>query len=193
MKYVKSISLFFVYPMCCFLAGLALGKSQIGENETAVEEELLHTPAVIGNAAENVAESLEVEAGSGAALREPVGSTLPGSTTQSEDVLQAGSGAQSGNALQAGKAALSFGPETGLYETSENAVSAGMTQTIQKGYVITLLNDYVVVYHGDGETVFLFTDIKSGELPEDICEKLTEGLRLPDEGTLYDFLENYTS
>ncbi len=64
---------------------------------------------------------------------------------------------------------------------------------LEKEYYVALLNDYVVVYHADRETIYLFTDIKVGELPEEIRVKLENGIPMMEEGALYDFLENYTS
>ena len=63
----------------------------------------------------------------------------------------------------------------------------------ETGYFISLYNHYVVVYHSDQKTIFLFTDMKAEELPDDVQKDLVKGIFMKDEGELYDFLENYTS
>lgn len=59
---------------------------------------------------------------------------------------------------------------------------------------------YIVVYDGlvavlleDKETLYLQTGMKVLDLPESIQQNLIQGLFIPDEESLFDFLENYTS
>ncbi len=67
-------------------------------------------------------------------------------------------------------------------------------------YVKPSKSFYVVVYDGlvtvlleDKETLYLRTGMKVLNLPEDMQQELIQGMYVPDEESLYDFLENYTS
>lgn len=148
MKYVKSISLFFIYPTCCFLLGVMTGtlvqsyeKSEIIINEPQMQAK----------------ETEELET-----VRE----------TKQEDTMP--------NQYVMSPSAIQQIPEV------QQAV-------VESGYYIALQNNYVVVFHSDRQTVFLSTDIKAEELPEDVQADLAVGMYMTDEGMLYDFLENYTS
>lgn len=143
MKYVKGISLFFVYPACCFLLGIMTGV-------------LFHENA------ESLSEPESI-------LTEPA---------NTEDLMK------QENIL----------PEQ--YVMNPNAVGeVSQTQLTHEktGYYVTINESRIIVYHGDRETVFLSTDIKAEELPEDVQADLHAGMYLENEGMLYDFLENYTS
>lgn len=143
MKYVKGISLFFVYPVCCFLLGIMTG-ILFHENTENLSEP----------------ESILTEHASSEEL------------IKQEDIL----------------------PEQ--YVMSPNAVGeVSLTQQAyeETGYYVTINENRIIVYHGDRETVFLSTDIKVQELPEDVQADLHAGMYLENEGMLYDFLENYTS
>lgn len=120
MKYVKSISLFFVYPLCCFLMGLFIGMDAPDTEEA---------------------------------------DPIPKEAVTNHSVL----------------------------------VQTKQTPVLQEGYFLKNINNHVVVYQMDQETVFLFTEIYVDQLPEEVQEKLEQGIVMPDEGSLYDFLENYTS
>ena len=74
-----------------------------------------------------------------------------------------------------------------------NAFQEMPTEILAEGYYVKNHNNRVVVYHMDQETVFLMTEIYVSELPNDVQEKLNQGIVMTDEGSLYDFLENYTS
>lgn len=51
----------------------------------------------------------------------------------------------------------------------------------------------VVVYLEDRSTVYINTGISLEELPEQIQLQIMDMLFVPDEETLYDFLETYSS
>ena len=159
MKYVKSISLFFVYPACCFLLGLFMGnvfKAEYG-TEIAFSEPQLRQEMTGNIDAEyrddNTAEH-EVN------VKTNRKESLPGQYVMNHNAIQ---------------------------EMIEN------DRTMENGYYMTLLEGYVVVYHGDRQTIFLATDIKAEELPADVQADLNAWMYMDDEGMLYDFLENYTS
>lgn len=51
----------------------------------------------------------------------------------------------------------------------------------------------VTVYYMDRKTVYEYSNIIVDLLPEDIRDKVKQGMYLTDEDALYDFLETYTS
>ena len=56
-----------------------------------------------------------------------------------------------------------------------------------------VMNNYVVVYLEDMKTVYMDTDILLKDLPDDIQQDIIHVMYIPDEESLYDFLENYSS
>ena len=168
MKYVKSISLFFVYPLCCFLAGLSVGFSFIempsaagnGQKEIAGNDIVYEQSAKEDGQRSNEEEQR--------LLKEEQMATQPASD-KSESV--------SGSYI--------------INQSSE--LQAAQPAAVQDGFFVKNLNNYVVIYYMDQETVFLFTEINVNELPKEVQESLNQGMILPNEGSLYDFLENYTS
>lgn len=63
-----------------------------------------------------------------------------------------------------------------------------------KYYYLAVLDNKVVVYQGDGQTVYMETDISAEDLPADILQELLTQKRVVNtEEDLYDFLESYSS
>ena len=60
-------------------------------------------------------------------------------------------------------------------------------------FFITAEDGTITVYEGDGETVYLHTNIDIRPLPEGEQHKLLKGFFVPSEVELFDYLENYTS
>jgi len=145
MKYVKSIGLFFVYPLICLMAGLMIGQSMKVMKEKEQQEEFHYNETITPAPPVIVYDEHDVMNPSAITAVEPL------DTVQKEEL------------------------------------------PVGKGFYIGLYNDYVVVYHNDRKTIFLFTDMKSAQLPVDVQRDLAEGIYMKDEGELYDFLENYTS
>ena len=56
-----------------------------------------------------------------------------------------------------------------------------------------VVDNYVVVYLEDRETVYMDTDILLTELPEELQQEIIQVMFIPDEESLYNFLENYSS
>lgn len=83
-----------------------------------------------------------------------------------------------------------------LLRFSTNQVEVQMNyQYIQptESFYIVAYDNMVVVMLEDKKTVFMDTLIKVTELPLHIQQDILQGLFIPDEESLYDFLENYTS
>lgn len=64
---------------------------------------------------------------------------------------------------------------------------------VEKCYYIKESDGYVTVYESDQKTVYEYTTILVNELPEDIQEKLKDGIKVTSLGQVYGFLENYSS
>lgn len=60
-------------------------------------------------------------------------------------------------------------------------------------FYLMIYDDKLVVLLDDKQTVYLQTGIDVFELPEDLHQEILQGMYVPDEQTLYDLLETYTS
>jgi len=60
-------------------------------------------------------------------------------------------------------------------------------------FYLAVSDNEVVVYLEDRSTVYINTGISLEELPEQIQLQIMDMLFVPDEETLYDFLETYSS
>lgn len=61
-------------------------------------------------------------------------------------------------------------------------------------YYLAILNNKVVVYLADGQTVYMETDIPAEDLPSDVLQELLIQRRVVNtEEDLFDFLESYSS
>lgn len=62
-----------------------------------------------------------------------------------------------------------------------------------KSFYVVVYDGYVTVLLEDRETLYLQTGMNVLELPQNVQQELIQGMFVPDEESLYDFLENYTS
>lgn len=62
-----------------------------------------------------------------------------------------------------------------------------------ESFYLRVENHMIVVYCNDGETVYLYTDIEAGDLPEYLQSQVIMGMFIEDEAALYHFLETYSS
>lgn len=61
-------------------------------------------------------------------------------------------------------------------------------------YYLAICDGKVIVYHSDGRTVYMETDISAGDLPADVLQELLTQKRVVNtEEDLFDFLESYSS
>lgn len=60
-------------------------------------------------------------------------------------------------------------------------------------FYLKVENNYVVVYLDDQQTVYMFTDLLLTDLPDDVQQDIINVLFIPNEESLYDFLEAYSS
>ena len=61
------------------------------------------------------------------------------------------------------------------------------------GFYLAVCDNEVVVYLEDRSTIYINTGIALDSLPEKIQMQIMDMLSIPDEETLYDFLETYSS
>jgi hypothetical protein len=60
-------------------------------------------------------------------------------------------------------------------------------------YIIFSEDGVLVVYYADSTTVFFNSGIRKETLPDELKERLTDGIAFATEEELYEFLENYSS
>lgn len=62
-----------------------------------------------------------------------------------------------------------------------------------QSFYIRVEDNMLVVYCDDEDTVYMYTNIKADTLPEEIQTKVSRGMFVEDEASLYNFLETYSS
>ncbi len=82
---------------------------------------------------------------------------------------------------------LSFAPSRVVVQMNYRYV-----QPTESFYIVAV-NDLIVVYLEDRQTVYQYTNIRLSELPQQLQQKIIGVMHVADEESLYDFLENYTS
>lgn len=60
-------------------------------------------------------------------------------------------------------------------------------------FYLAVYDNEVVVYLEDKETIYINTEISLYSLPEELQQKIIQMMWIPDEESLYNFLENYSS
>jgi len=60
-------------------------------------------------------------------------------------------------------------------------------------FYLLVEDNYVVVYLDDMQTIYMYTDIHLSKLPDEIQQNIINMLYMPDEESLYNFLEAYSS
>ena len=60
-------------------------------------------------------------------------------------------------------------------------------------FYLMVENNYVVVYLDDRQTVYMDTDILLTDLPSDVQQDIINVMFIPNEESLYNFLETYSS
>lgn len=80
-----------------------------------------------------------------------------------------------------------------LDEHNSNKEEEELVSETELCYYIKAVDGYVTVFKSDKKTVYDYTTIRVEDLPENIQEKLVDGLKLTTLGEVYGFLENYSS
>lgn len=211
MKFVKRISLFFIYPLTMFAAGFASNMAIVeffypGDKITHLPVAVSETPAV------EKEEPVEV-----VMREEPVFSANTSYVVQNYDVI-------SGQTVEEETAApdkfmglnrdrlveeigeynsnpsltdleqgftfmelVSFSPDRVVVRKSYERIDT------EKGFFLLNENHYVVVYDYSLSHVYMNTDILVESLPEKLQEEILNMKFIDDENGLYNFLESYSS
>lgn len=82
---------------------------------------------------------------------------------------------------------VSFSPDKVVVKKTYNS------EGILYKYYMVIMNNSIVVYYSDKQTVFEYTGISADELAEEDRAGLLYGVWVKDEDELYSILENYTS
>lgn len=98
-----------------------------------------------------------------------------------------------------GKEKEAFGGAAAETEASEESLleTALPPDSVQAEteYTYYLIEEfgYVNIYNADQETIYEYTEIPIGDLPEELQQEICTGKGVVNEQELYDFLENYSS
>ena len=125
---------------------------------------------------------------------------MPGATevppVQGELPKAAGSGTAAETEKRETKA---LGEDTAEAEASEDPLletslppDSVQAETEYTYYLIEEFG-YVNIYNADQETIYEYTEISIGDLPEELQQEICTGKGVVNEQELYDFLENYSS
>ncbi|MBR5248399.1 MAG: hypothetical protein IKV27_05605 [Lachnospiraceae bacterium] len=81
----------------------------------------------------------------------------------------------------------SFSPQKVVVQMNYDYIQPGSS------FYLKVEDNFVVVYLEDKTTIYMDTDILLKDLPEDLQQEIIQVMFVPDEESLYDFLENYSS
>lgn len=62
-----------------------------------------------------------------------------------------------------------------------------------ESFYLMVEDNFIVVYLDDRQTIYMNTDIQLTDLPDDVQQDIIQTMFMPDEESLYDFLETYSS
>lgn len=216
MKFVKSISLFFVYPVAMFGIGFWLGvetshffypgekqeyQIQVSREESTVQEFSVQEPEHVTQAA-SLSETLCVDTEYIIAETDVDNGTVVETTGRLPDKYI---GLDREQFLAAMANYEMFPPlselERGFVNLevlsfSRDKVVVQMNyRYIQPGkcFYLAVRDNEVVVYLEDMETVYINTGIELSSLPEETQQEIIQMIWMEDEESLYHFLENYSS
>ena len=72
-------------------------------------------------------------------------------------------------------------------------VRATVAYDITSRFFVKLINETLVIYENDHETVYDYANVNFSLLPDDTRRELYDGIYIDTEEGLYDFLQNYSS
>jgi hypothetical protein len=219
MKFVKSISLFVLYPAVMFLAGIAVGIWAYGFfypgygnniNKNSNITEYTEQTDIFGDENENT-DSVSAAKVSDRLTADTVyvleeTDILKNTVVETEWTLPAKYIGM--DREQFINSMTEYGENPPLSELERGFMGlevrsfSAQRVVIEKyyryvepteGYYLAVYNNEVVVYLDDCETLYFNTGIDPDELPEDVRTNLLQMIWMPDEESLYDFLETYSS
>lgn len=211
MKVVRGISLFVIalglFTMGCFLGfeghdffypGMSDGKNEDAESGAPVDAEKMQVSAADENviSADTSFVVIEVNVDDQSELAEeiPVPTYYMGMDRDAfEKQIQNFDSSPSLQELQKGFQ----GSEIRSFSGSKVELCKfyqEQKKTEEEYYYLAILDNKVVVYQADGQTVYMETDIPAEDLPSDVLQELLIQRRVVNtEEDLFDFLESYSS
>ncbi len=211
MKFVKRISLFFIYPLTMFAAGFASNMAIMeffypGETFSQLSPVIDEAPAKIEEEPMEVAMSEEPVLSANTNYVVQTYDTLSGQTTEAEetapdkfiglnrdrlaDEIVEYNSNPSLTDLEQGftfMELVSFSSDRVVVRKSYERIDT------EKGFFLLNENHYVVVYDYSLSHVYMNTDILVESLPEKLQEEILSMKFVEDEKGLYNFLESYSS
>lgn len=208
MKFVKRISLFFIYPLSMFALGFASnmaimeffypGEDKAGTKvqesrtlkEETVEVSLSDEPVVTANTRYVIQEYNGVT-GEMAEEEVPAPDKFIGLSREklSEEISEYNKNPSLSD-LEQGfhyMELISFSSGRVVVRKSYEPADE------EKGFFLLNENHYVVVYNHNLSQIYMNTDILVEELPENLQQEILNMKYIEDEGALYNFLESYSS
>lgn len=206
MKFVKRISMFFIYPMSMFALGFASNmaimeffypgddtEQQTEENiikEESMEVSLKDEPIVTANT-RYVVQEYYMDTGDIVEEEETAPDKFIGLNREklAGEIMEYNNN-PSLTDLEQGfhyMELVSFSPVKVVVRKSYESVDE------VKGFFLLNENHYVVVYDNSLSHVYMNTDILVEELPENLQQEILNMKYVEDEGELYNFLESYSS
>ena len=208
MKFVKRISLFFIYPLSMFAMGFASnmaimeffypGEDKAGTKvqesralkEETVEVSISDEPVVTANTRYVIQEYNGVT-GEMAEEEVPAPDKFIGLNREKlSDEISEYNKNPSLSDLEQGfhyMELISFSSGRVVVRKSYEPADE------EKGFFLLNENHYVVVYNHNLSQIYMNTDILVEELPENLQQEILNMKYIEDEGALYNFLESYSS
>lgn len=208
MKFVKRISLFFIYPLSMFALGFASNMAIMEffyPGDSKVQTQVQESNAVKEESvAVSFSEEPIVTANTHYIIQEY--NTITGDTTEEEVAAPDKFIGLSREKLSQEISEYNNNPsltdlEQGFHYMELVSFSAERVVVRksyepaieEKGFFLLNENHYVVVYNHDLSQIYMNTDILVEELPENLQEEILNMKYVEDEGALYNFLESYSS
>ena len=202
MKFVKRISLFFIYPMTMFSIGFAAnmaimeffypGKELYQENqkeEVTLEVAVTQEPVVHADTL-YVVQSYNTRTGEAQAGEETAPDKYMG-LTRDRLLAEIESYNQNPSLTDLEKGFTYM--ELISFSSEKVVVRKSYEPEEDKGFFLLNEDHRVVVYNHSLENVYMITDIFVDELPEEIQNEIMHMKYIENESQLYNFLESYSS
>jgi len=203
MKFVKRISLFFIYPMTMFGIGFAAnmaimeffypGKELYRENakeeETTLEVAVTQEPVVHADTL-YIVQSYNARTGKAQAEEETAPDKYMGLTR--DRLLEEIESYNLNPSLTDLEKGFTY-MELLSFSSEKVVVRKSYEPEEDKGFFLLNEDHRVVVYNHSLENVYMTTDIFVDELPEEIQHEIMHMKYIENESQLYNFLESYSS
>ena len=196
MKFVKRISYFFVIPVVFLILGIFLGVWGIHFFYPGQWQDLNENRLALPLTEEETAADTDPYEAAPSVEAAASGETLCADTEyvlEEADIVRGTTVETSWKPLSeiergfVGLEVLSFSREKVMVRMDYRYVQPSAS------FYLAVSDNEVVVYLEDRSTVYINTGISLEELPEQIQLQIMDMLFVPDEETLYDFLETYSS